>query len=91
MKLIAMFHAPPLLALALSLQVNYVRALLDAGAQVDEADKDRITSLAWSAIGNRLEMARLLIARGAVSRVTVRYGWIPASTPSFWNRRRSVT
>jgi ankyrin repeat protein len=39
--------------------------LLDAGAQVDETDDDGITALSWAAIANRLEMARLLVRRGA--------------------------
>jgi ankyrin repeat protein len=42
-----------------------VRALLDAGADVNEADDDGITSLSWAAISNRVELARLLIQRGA--------------------------
>jgi ankyrin repeat protein len=45
--------------------VDSVRALLDAGAKVDETDDDGITLLGWAAIGNRTEMARLLIQRGA--------------------------
>ena len=32
---------------------------------VDEADDDGITGLSWAAIANRVEMARLLIQRGA--------------------------
>jgi uncharacterized protein len=38
---------------------------LDAGALVDEADNDGITGLSWAAISNRLDIARLLIQRGA--------------------------
>jgi ankyrin repeat protein len=55
----------PLLALATTHRTDSVRALLDAGGQVDEADDDGITVLSWAAIGNRAEMARLLIKRGA--------------------------
>jgi ankyrin repeat protein len=32
---------------------------------VDEADSDGITILSWAVIGNRIDMARLLIERGA--------------------------
>jgi ankyrin repeat protein len=39
--------------------------LLDAGASVDEADADGITILSWAAISNRVNMASLLIERGA--------------------------
>jgi hypothetical protein len=53
------------LFLAPTERVDSMRALLDAGANVDEADDDGITLLTWAAIGNRTEVARLLIARGA--------------------------
>jgi ankyrin repeat protein len=65
MNLIGMFPVTPLLALATMHRTDSVRALLDAGAQVDEADGDGITILSWAAIANRVEMARLLIQRGA--------------------------
>jgi ankyrin repeat protein len=55
----------PLLALATTHRTDSVRALLDAGGQVDEVDSDGITVLSWAAIANRVAMARLLIARGA--------------------------
>jgi len=42
---------------------------LDAGALVDEADDDGITGLSWAAISNRLDIARLLIQRGADNHV----------------------
>jgi uncharacterized protein len=53
------------LMLASTHRTNSVRALLDAGARVDESDPDGITILAWAAISNRVDMARLLIERGA--------------------------
>ena len=65
MNLIGMFPITPLLELATTHRTDSVRALLDAGAQVDEADSDGITVLGWAAIANRVEMARLLIERGA--------------------------
>ena len=65
MNLIGMFPTSPLLALATTHRTDAVRALLDAGAQVDEADGDGITALGWAAIANRIELARLLIQRGA--------------------------
>jgi ankyrin repeat protein len=55
----------PLMEMATSHRTDSVRALLDAGGQVDEADADGITLLSWAAIANRVEMARLLIQRGA--------------------------
>ena len=65
MNLLGMFPTSPLLMLATTHRTGSVRALLDAGAQVDEADDDGITVLSWAAIANRVEMARLLIQRGA--------------------------
>lgn len=55
----------PLLALATWKRPEVVRALLDAGAQVDEADGDGITSLGWAAIANDVETAKVLIQRRA--------------------------
>jgi ankyrin repeat protein len=65
MNLIGMFPATPLLALATTHRTEAARALLDAGAKVDEVDDDGITVLSWAAIANRVDMARLLIERGA--------------------------
>ena len=65
MNIIGMFPATPLLFLAPTQQTSSVRALLDAGAKVDEVDDDGITGLGWAAIANRVDMARLFIERGA--------------------------
>jgi ankyrin repeat protein len=65
MNFFGLFQITPLLELATTHRTDSVGALLDAGAQVDEADVDGITVLSWAAIANRIEMARLLIARGA--------------------------
>ena len=65
MNLLGMFPATPLLMLATWHRTDSVRALLDAGAPVDQADDDGITPLGWAAISNRVEMARLFIQHGA--------------------------
>ena len=65
MNLIGMFPVTPMLMLASTHRTDSVRALLEAGARVDEADDDGITILSWAAIANRMDMARLLIQRGA--------------------------
>ncbi|MGD0667680.1 MAG: ankyrin repeat domain-containing protein [Bryobacteraceae bacterium] len=65
MNVLGMFPTSPLLMVATSQRTASVRALLDAGADVNEADDDGITSLSWAAISNRVELARLLIQRGA--------------------------
>ncbi len=65
MNLLGSIPLTPMLALATSSRTEAVRALLDAGARVDEADGDGISILSWAAISNRVEIARLLIQRGA--------------------------
>jgi ankyrin repeat protein len=65
MNLLGMFPLTPMMLLATTPRTDSVRALLDAGAHVEEVDDDGITSLSWAAIANRVEMARLLIQRGA--------------------------
>jgi ankyrin repeat protein len=65
MTVVGLFPSTPLLELASTHRTDSVRALLDAGAKVDEADGDGITILSWAAIADRVEMARLLIERGA--------------------------
>jgi ankyrin repeat protein len=51
--------------LAQTERVESMRALLDAGVNVDEADGGGVTLLDWAVLANRMEMARLLIERGA--------------------------
>ena len=65
MYVLGVAPASPMLFLATTERVDSVRALLDAGAKVDEADDDGITVLGYAAIANRVDMARLLIERGA--------------------------
>jgi len=65
MTFFGLFPVTPLMELATTHRTGSVRALLDAGAQVDEADGDGITVLSWAAIANRVDMASLLIERGA--------------------------
>lgn len=42
-----------------------MRALIDAGAKVDEVDDDGISVPGWAAISNRVDMASLPIKGGA--------------------------
>jgi ankyrin repeat protein len=65
MNVLGMFPLTPLMMLATWHRTDAVRALLDAGARVDEIDSDGISLLGWAAISNRVDMARLLIRRGA--------------------------
>ncbi len=77
MNLLGFATLTPMLALATSNRTDAVRALLDAGARVDEADGDGITILSWAAISNRVEIARLLIERGADVNHVDRKGMTP--------------
>ncbi len=63
MNVLGMSPLTPLMILATTHRIDAVRALLDAGARVDETDDDGITVLSWAAIANRVGMARLLIER----------------------------
>ena len=65
MYLVGMLPFTPMMLLATTHRTDAVRALLDAGARVDETDDDGITALSWAAISNRVDLARLLIQRGA--------------------------
>ena len=58
-------QSTPLSNLVFTNRIDSVRALLDLGARVDEADDDGITLIAWTAITNQVDIARLLIQRGA--------------------------
>ena len=60
-----MFPTTPAMEMAGLDRAKSMAALLDAGASVNEVDADGISLLGWAAISNRLEMARLLIQRGA--------------------------
>ena len=65
MNVIGMFPSTPLMFLATTHRTASVRALLDAGAKVDEIDPGNMTVLDWAVIANRVDTARLLIERGA--------------------------
>ena len=65
MNLIGRFPAHAMLILVGTHRTDSARAVLDAGANVNEIDDDGISLLEWAAISNRPEMARLLIQRGA--------------------------
>jgi ankyrin repeat protein len=77
MNMLGMFPTKPLLSLASTHRTDSVRALLDAGAKVDEEDDDGMTALSWAAIANRVEMARLVIEHGADLNHVDKYGMTP--------------
>jgi ankyrin repeat protein len=57
--------------------VEVARALLDLGAPVDFADGNGITMLGRSVLNNEIEMAKMLIARGANVNVVDKLGMTP--------------
>jgi N-acyl-D-amino-acid deacylase len=63
--LLGLSPSTPMANLVFTHRIDSIRALLDLGARVDEADDDDITLIGWAAITNHVETARLLIQRGA--------------------------
>ncbi len=65
MTLLGLAPVAPLIGVIAFGKPAVVRALLDCGEPVDEADDDGISALGWAAISNQVEVARVLIERGA--------------------------
>lgn len=65
MSFLGMFPQTSLLSIITWGDAAVVRALLELGAPVDQADDDGITPLGWATIGNQPEVARILIEHGA--------------------------
>jgi ankyrin repeat protein len=65
MFLVGFIPQTPMMMVAATHRVDSVRAMLDAGADVNEVDGDGISLLQWSVLANRVDIARLLIQRGA--------------------------
>ncbi len=57
--------ASPLILLATFDDAPVIRALLDAGARVDQPDTEGLTALEWAVLSNQVEIARLLLEHGA--------------------------
>src|SRR5262249_5068144 len=65
MLITGLFPISPMIQSSGFADLPTVRALMDAGAPVDQADGDGLTSLSWAAIADRVDLARLLIEHGA--------------------------
>ena len=77
MYLLGMFPMTPLMWLATTHRTESARALLDAGAHVDEVDDDGMSVVSWAAVSNRVNMARLLLERGADVNHVDKHGMTP--------------
>ncbi len=66
--------AAPLIILASFDDAPVVRALIESGAKVDQADTDGLTALLWAALSNQVEIAELLLDRGADVNHTDKHG-----------------
>ena len=69
----------PLVAAVKAGDAARMRALIDAGADVNAAEPDGATPLHWAAYGADVEAARLLLEAGAVANTDNRYGVRPLS------------
>ncbi len=63
-----------------------VKQLLDSGVNVNQIDKDGVTLLHWAAINGRLDVAALLVTRGAKVDLV---GGVLKSTPLHWAVREN--
>jgi ankyrin repeat protein len=77
MIVIGTSRATPMLGAFKFGDIDTARALLDLGAPVDFADGNNITMLSRSVLNNEVEMARMLIARGANVNSTDKMGMTP--------------
>ena len=77
MILLGLFQITPMIQLAGTDKVASARALVDAGANVNDVDADGINALSWAVISNRVSMARFLIERGADINHVDRFGMTP--------------
>ena len=67
----------PLLYAAREGHLETVRVLLDAGANIEQADADGVTPLLMAILNERLDVARLLVERGANVNAMDWYGQTP--------------
>ncbi len=65
MLILGLFPGLPALTAVSFDDAPTLAALLDKGTPADTKDDDGVTLLGWAAIGNELNVARLLISRGA--------------------------
>lgn len=71
------FPSTPVLSAVAPDGAPVLKALLDCGAKADTPDDDGITALGWAAINNDIEVAKLLLARGAVVNHVDKKGMTP--------------
>jgi ankyrin repeat protein len=77
MVVLGQFASTPLMAATVMGNAAVVRALLDLGAPVDQADTNGITPLARAALGNQVGIAQLLIDRAAAVNSADKLGMTP--------------
>jgi uncharacterized protein len=65
MLVLGFFPVVPVLTAVTFDDASTLAALLEKGVPVETKDDDDITLLGWAAIGNEMNVARLLISRGA--------------------------
>ncbi len=77
MNVVGIFQATPLFISTGFEYSDQVRVFMRYGGNVDEADKDRMTLLSWSALNHKNEMVKLLLELGANPSQVDRFGLTP--------------
>jgi ankyrin repeat protein len=67
----------PLLLISTFDDIAVARALLDAGAAVDQIDTDGLTALQWATLANKTAMVQILIEHGADVNHVDKHGMTP--------------
>jgi ankyrin repeat protein len=67
-----------------------VTQLLDGGADINEGDNDKRTAFLMAAQNGHLDIARILLERGADKDLPEIGGWTPLQSCIFWNTHQSI-
>ncbi len=70
--------------------IEILKMLIDAGANINAQGDQGRSPLIWAAIGGKVEIVRLLIDAGADVNVQDDYGWTPLHWATEWENEETV-